>query len=803
MRLALRWWALAAILLVPLAVSARGPLSALPDPAAAKAADKCQKSIAKAGAKFTTKTLKGLEKCYDALFKCIQTKPGEQKCLDKALAKCAKEVNLKAPKERAKLASAIGKKCESFADLTNTDGLGYDALALACQEDHGVALTDVTSVAACVEAQHECQVERLFTFEMVRAGQIAGTLPVPLRGGSCLEDLGGMGDVGDPKGLGKALDRCQAQVKKAGAKFVATKLKSLQRCVTTIFGCLQKKPGDPKCAAKAQKTCDKEIGEKILKAEAKLTSALDKRCLDIFAALGAGNAMNTDALGPACQILGVAGLATLDDLAQCLMRKHECVVEDLFRFAAPRADTLLQTVGHTLSSGFCVTPTPTPTTTATPTPTVTPTATVTATPTPTATFTPAPGEFLLAVTKVGDGTGTVTLQPSGNICGTDCAVSVAAGAQVMLEAATANGDDTFFQGFDDPPCFDARRDCSITVNEHIHLDARFTAQTYNPVFISSGTYNANRGGATAYDQECNDLATAAGINNLSGDAFVAWMSDSSSDAVTRLGNARGFVRIDGRPFADAVADLTAGAILNPLYVDENGVELRAQFVMTGTEPDGTAGANHCSDWTDPGSSLYVGGVASYGPEEWTAFSSGTVCSLGRHIYCLGTTKSAALSLPPAAGKLIYMTNQPFIPGNDPDAQCEADKPAGTGTVAALLARTTQRAFQLLDNDTTYVRPDGQIVATGQKLISVAGGGGLLDNAIWQTGDGTYGAFRVWSGANDMTTLPVANTCTDWTSNAGGDLGILNATSARTNQGYWSPGNISCGATSVRVYCVEQ
>src|SRR3954463_5580174 len=72
----------------------------LPDPAQAKAADGCQRALAKAGAKFTATTLKNLEQCYDALFTCTQTKLGDQKCVDKARAKCAAAVDVKGPAAR-------------------------------------------------------------------------------------------------------------------------------------------------------------------------------------------------------------------------------------------------------------------------------------------------------------------------------------------------------------------------------------------------------------------------------------------------------------------------------------------------------------------------------------------------------------------------------------------------------------------------------------------------------------------------------------------------------------------------------
>ena len=209
-------------------------------------------------------------------------------------------------------------------------------------------------------------------------------------------------------------------------------------------------------------------------------------------------------------------------------------------------------------------------------PTLTATPTVSITPTPTVTFTPAPGQFLLTVTKLGAGTGTVTFDPLGVDCGTTCAVSVAPGTTITLQARTANGADSFFQGYGGGACAGSARDCVIQVNADTHVDATFAAQDFNLVFVTSATFASDLGGTSAYDVSCNDAASAAGINDsdANGTRFVAWLSDASSTAATRIGAARGFVRLDGKPVADTMASLLTGGILNPIRIDENGTEVR-------------------------------------------------------------------------------------------------------------------------------------------------------------------------------------------------------------------------------------
>ena len=75
--------------------------------------------------------------------------------------------------------------------------------------------------------------------------------------------------------------------------------------------------------------------------------------------------------------------------------------------------------------------------------------------------------------------------------------------------------------------------------------------TPNLVFVTSTTYRGDLGGLQAADARCRERARAA---NLRG-TFVALLSSSTVDARTRLGTARGWVRTDGRPFADTQDDL--------------------------------------------------------------------------------------------------------------------------------------------------------------------------------------------------------------------------------------------------------
>lgn len=706
--------------LVILALTVAGEAAAqLSDPAAAKAADKCQRAVAKSGAAFAAATAKSLGACFGGVFKCVQTKPDDATCLAKAVARCAKEADAARTTRLSKLVTAVDGKCASLDDLRAPDGLGYDALTDACVASG--AFDDVPAVVDCVRAELECRTERAFAAAMPRARGLATEHGITIRADSCLVDLGGAGNVGDPKGIGKSLDKCQALATKAAAGFAAAKQKSLGKCATTAFGCIQTKPGDAKCTDKATTLCAKVITGDIPAAEAKLEEKIAAGCDAIFAQAGAADAIGVGALAFECQQVGVGTLASAADWGRCVMRRHECAVEAMQPFLTPRFAALLAGLGQSATSAYCAgiaTPTPTSTPTATLTPTATaPTATLTPTATgPTPTATPSPAQA-------------------------------------------------------------------------------------NVVFVSSQTYVTTLGSAAAYDAQCNVLATAAGLNNVGNDAFIAWMSDSFSNAVGRLGAARGFVRVDGVPVADTVADLIAGKLFHPILIDENGdTPSTVPAAMTGTFPSGAASGTNCGDWTNE-TALTTVGLLQAGPQAWTSFSLGN-CGNAFRVYCFQRTQNAAVTPSPASGKRIFLTTTPFSPGTgDPDALCEAEKPMGTGTSVALLATTSAAASAVLDPMTTYVRPDGIAVGTGQAIIDVTQGSFTpLVSGIWQFGDGTYFDGTVWTGSTAVDAVPTSDTCTDWTVTTGDGA---TGRSSFTQTGFWIGGSQTCDVGFVRLYCVEQ
>ncbi|MCC6765758.1 MAG: hypothetical protein IT293_13965 [Deltaproteobacteria bacterium] len=316
-----------------------------------KAAIKCQKALAKSGAKLSAAKLKRLQACAQSGFACVQQKPGDAACTVKAAAKCGKALAGLAA-DRAKLAAALGKACGppvlEAADLLGDAGLGFDAEAEPCA-DRGVAtLTSVSDVAACVRATAECRADAIFAAESPRGGELLAAL-----GRDAAADTPCLGDTTNGAGQGlagsaaKAAVKCQKGLAKAGAGFAGKEQKLLQKCVAAVAACVQLKAGDPACLAKARTTCGK-LALKIAAAETKVGTTVAKSCgavaaAGVLAADGLGFAIHTST----CAGMGVPALATLDDVAACTTRLHECRALQLLENQTPRLGELLDAGGVT------------------------------------------------------------------------------------------------------------------------------------------------------------------------------------------------------------------------------------------------------------------------------------------------------------------------------------------------------------------------------------------------------------------------------------------------------------------------
>jgi len=418
------------------------------------------------------------------------------------------------------------------------------------------------------------------------------------------------------------------------------------------------------------------------------------------------------------------------------------------------------------------------------------------------------GLFRLTVTPTG--TGTVTSTVGAIACGATCTDLYPAGAVVTLQARTTNGSNSFFTGWAGA-CTNSNRDCVVTMNLSRSAAANFAPMTNNLIFASSRTY-VGAGSIISVanaDSQCNLLASAAGINNATSNGYQAWISSSTSNVLTRLGGApRGWVRMDGKPVFDSQAQIAARQLWHPINRDENGARIISdEYVATGTQGNGTTTGQTCMDWTVSGSMSGTYGNVNNGPTAWTA-ENNFVCNFTLRLYCMGKTKTVALSPAPFGGtaKFAFVSNATLAPNlvagpGEFDALCNSEKPPGSGTFKAWIASTGMAASSLVVAPTNYQTIEKQLIGTGAELVAasfLANGAGM-----WEHSNGTFPATafeHVFTGsiAPGVFGSDTFN-CTNWGSTAGtGIFGFYVLPGSR----WWNFGPQSCNLPA-HVHCIEQ
>jgi len=417
--------------------------------------------------------------------------------------------------------------------------------------------------------------------------------------------------------------------------------------------------------------------------------------------------------------------------------------------------------------------------------------------------------YALTITST-DNRGTVTSGPAGIACGATCSTLLAQPTVVTLHARTTNGSGVYFAGWSGD-CAGSFHDCTVTVSQTRSVTARFVPITSNLVFVSSTLVPATLGGVVPYDLTCNQLATAAGINNATNNAYIAWVSKDATtgNARVRLGiAAAGFSRLDGAPGGDTQGKLfDADQILNVINITEEGAVLNSgEQTWTSTRGNGMyMSGSDCTGWMSTAGA--TGGVGSVlgGPQEWSLCIPANVsCGAMQHVNCFMKTQVATVTpVAPAGAKVIFVATG-FTPVGDlggANAACDGAKPAAVAasTFKAFLATTTNSAASVLDPAKTYVRLDGVVVGTGADL---AKGNGRIRSSPWQDSLGAYGGASVatvFTGASDPSVLGTpATTCNDWTNTSTGS-GVLG--NANRVDLWWNKVTSPCGTSAL--YCVEQ
>lgn len=262
---------------------------------------------------------------------------------------------------------------------------------------------------------------------------------------------------------------------------------------------------------------------------------------------------------------------------------------------------------------------------------------------------------------------------------------------------------------------------STPLNPAIPLLLLRNEEPPNLAFVTSQSFHGDLGGLSGADQICQDLAKAAGLPN---NKYVAWLSTPEVNAADRLGKARGWVRVDGKPLADTLEDLAAGRIFQPLRVDELGNfdDTHSGMVWTG-RINWAGNGESCNSWTSA-DGQFMGVFGTSDGMGYVSLDFGNhSCSGAARLFCFGVEKHVPVSARPIPGRIAFVTRGTWVPGGglasaDQLCQNEAAQAGLNGSFKALLASSNASAASRFSVDSTpWVRPDGVTIAsTGAVLF---------------------------------------------------------------------------------------
>jgi hypothetical protein len=318
----------------------------------------------------------------------------------------------------------------------------------------------------------------------------------------------------------------------------------------------------------------------------------------------------------------------------------------------------------------------------------------------------------------------------------------------------------------------------------------------NRMFVTSVEYDGNLGGLAGADARCRERAQAAGLTPT----FIALLATSTVSLFDRLGEAQGWVRLDGKPFAGTVDDLIAGTLLYPAVTDEFGKNAGVSYsAFTGFYPDST-----CRDWrSNAAADRSSGGLCASTGSQWHSYFIDP-CDKKSRLLCFEALRKARVRAErPPAFRVAFLSEGTFTPGaglTGADAVCAREARAAglAGSFRALLATTRASAMSRFDLDgAPWVRPDGvSVVATAGDLAA----GKLLAPPTLLASGVHPGGTSVWTGAPNPAVPGGEETCSDWKSQVAEDPGLFGYADSLN---FWFTSNMreSC-AEGHRVYCFQ-
>jgi len=323
------------------------------------------------------------------------------------------------------------------------------------------------------------------------------------------------------------------------------------------------------------------------------------------------------------------------------------------------------------------------------------------------------------------------------------------------------------------------------------------ASALNAVFVTRDpVVPGNLGSPAGADEVCQGAAESAGLDGV----FIAWLAGPELP-LNRLADARGWVRTDGRDFADRPSDLV---LLNryPPRIDQNGDDIgETAYVVTGFDPDAPDLVSNCEGWSSTAGTTN-GGWAHFGPGGWMRFAPTRGCSESAHLVCFGTDRVVALEPPGEITRAAFVSGETWRPVDgisSADELCtlEADGIGLPGSFRALLATTEASALGRFAASTVWQRLDATPLAGTLEQLS----SGEAQTSVSYSPGIVAAHTRVWTGAQAPGALSqdAAESCNNWSSSAGsGSTGFSSA----SGQSLFDHSSTPCGE-SHRVYCLQE
>jgi uncharacterized repeat protein (TIGR02543 family) len=345
-------------------------------------------------------------------------------------------------------------------------------------------------------------------------------------------------------------------------------------------------------------------------------------------------------------------------------------------------------------------------------------------------------QFTLSVTpnNIAGASGTITSltspSPAAEIsCGSRCSLPRHLGDTVTLTASPAPG--YYFGGWGGD-CAGDTPTCNLTMTAAHSATVNFTPA--NLIFTTAGSYTQAQvkshgtpftDGKTQMVTGADALCAAAGAPLTPSPSPSTWKAVIGTwevSAASRIAGARGWVRPDGKPFADTSPWGFHSAVLYPPRITEGGAMLGGgEMSWTGITANGDVpNDDACTDWTQPGAQNLLAGVAAGGSSEWAqgfVFAAAPpLCNGSFHILCMQVDYTAVVPRPspPAAHRYLFVTDSPVsadatITGFT--AACSSQSNGLPGTYHALVSfNGTAAAGFFTPHGYAVVRPDGVVVA---------------------------------------------------------------------------------------------